>query len=86
MNTVTQGQVIDTIAKEEYTTFETLTICVLTLKNGYKVTGESACVAKDLFNEALGQELAKKKAIDKIWMLEGYALAERLKDGGDATT
>lgn len=54
------------------------TICHITLQNGYTVRGESSCVSKENFDAALGQELAQADAIDKIWPLEGYLLAEKL--------
>jgi hypothetical protein len=57
-----------------------LTICVLTLRNGFNVTGESACVSPENFNKALGEEIAFKKAREKIWALEGYLLASKLHD------
>lgn len=55
-----------------------LTFCVLVLRNGFTVTGESACASPENFIEKIGREVARKNAIDKIWMLEGYALKERL--------
>lgn len=55
-----------------------LTFCVLQLKNGFMVTGESVCVSPENFDAALGRKIARQKAIDKIWMLEGYLLKERL--------
>jgi hypothetical protein len=55
-----------------------LTICVLTLKNGTFVTGSSACVSSENFNEELGKKLAKDNAISKIWALEGYLLKQKL--------
>jgi hypothetical protein len=58
-----------------------LTICVLTLRNGFNVTGESACVSSKNFNKAFGEEAAFKKAREKIWALEGYLLASKLHDG-----
>lgn len=56
----------------------TLTFCVLVLENGFTVTGESACVSVANFDPKLGEDIAYKKAIDKIWMLEGYLLKEKL--------
>ncbi|MDP1774253.1 MAG: Gp49 family protein [Methylobacter sp.] len=56
----------------------TLTVCCLHLKNGFTVTGESACASLDNFDEELGRKIATKNAQDKIWALEGYALRERL--------
>lgn len=55
-----------------------LTFCVLVLKNGFTVTGESACASPANFDEELGRKIARKHATDKIWALEGYALKERL--------
>lgn len=55
---------------------KTLTFCVLTLHNGYTVTGESNCVDPDSFDKDLGRSLARKNAIAKIWPLLGYALRD----------
>ena len=69
-----------TIADEAYHVFPgtTLTVCCLTLRNGFQVTGESACASPENFDEALGRAIARRNARDKIWSLEGYALRERL--------
>lgn len=55
-----------------------LTICVLVLRNGFTVTGESACASPENFNAAIGRKVARENAIQKIWPLMGYALKERL--------
>lgn len=55
-----------------------LTICVLVLKNGFTVTGESACASPANFNEELGRKIARDNARAKIWALEGYNLKTRL--------
>lgn len=57
-----------------------LTFCVLVLKNGYTVTGESACASPQNFNAELGQKIAKQNAREKIWALEGYVLKNFLHD------
>jgi len=57
-----------------------LTICVLTLKNGFTVTGESACASQENFDAEIGHKIARKNAIQKIWPLMGYALKQRLHD------
>lgn len=54
----------------------TLTVCVLTLNNGFTVTGESACVDPANFDEVLGQSLAYQNAFEKCWSLFGFVLAE----------
>lgn len=55
-----------------------LTICVLVLRNGFTVTGESACVSPENFDADMGRKIARQHAIDKVWPLMGYALKERL--------
>ena len=77
---ITPEHVEGCIVKEEYHTFEgnTLTLCILTLKNGYTVTGESACASPENFNKELGEHYAKKNAMEKVWPLEAYLLKEKL--------
>lgn len=55
-----------------------LTICVLVLKNGFTVTGESACASPENFDADLGAKIARQHAKDKIWALEGYLLKSKL--------
>lgn len=55
-----------------------LTLCVLVLKNGFTVTGESACASPENFDAEMGRKVAREHAIDKVWMLEGYLLKEDL--------
>lgn len=55
-----------------------LTLCVLVLKNGFTVTGESACASPDNFNAEIGERIARENAVSKIWPLMGYALKENL--------
>ncbi len=55
-----------------------LTFCVLVLKNGFTVTGESACASPENFDAELGRKIARQNAINKVWPLMGYALKERL--------
>lgn len=72
-----------TIAGEDYHVFPgtTLTVCCLTLNNGYTVTGESAAASPDNFDEAIGRKIARQNAREKIWGLEGYLLRQKLHDG-----
>jgi len=55
-----------------------LTVCCMTLNNGFNVTGTSACVSKENFDKEIGQKVAYKKAFDEIWQLEGYLLKQFL--------
>lgn len=57
---------------------ELLTFCVLVLRNGFTVTGESACVSPENFDAELGRKIARQNAVNKVWPLMGYALKEQL--------
>ena len=57
---------------------ELLTFCVLVLRNGFTVTGESACASPENFDEEIGRKSARQNAINKVRSLMGYALKERL--------
>ncbi len=69
-----------TIVSEQYYVFPdtVMTICCLTLRNGYNVIGTSAPASPENFNEEKGREIAKDKARDQIWALEGYLLKSKL--------
>lgn len=55
-----------------------LTFCVLVLKNGYTVTGESACASPENFDAELGRKIARRNAVAKVWPLMGYELRTKL--------
>lgn len=57
-----------------------LTFCVLVLKNGFTVTGESACASPENFDGEIGRKIARENAVNKIWMLEGYLLKQSLSE------
>lgn len=69
------------------------TLCVLVLRNGFLVTGESACVDLANFNSAAGRRYARECAVGKLWQLLGYTLKDQLHrdainrtPGGDSGT
>jgi hypothetical protein len=51
-----------------------LTFCVLVLRNGFTVTGESACASPENFDAEVGRKIARANAVNKVWPLMGYAL------------
>ena len=55
-----------------------LTFCVLVLRNGFTVTGESSCASPENFDAELGRKIARANAVNKVWPLMGYALKEKL--------
>ena len=57
---------------------ERTTICMLILDNGFTVRGESSCVCRENFDNALGQKYAREDAVRKVWPLLGFRLADKL--------
>ncbi|SWJ13157.1 Uncharacterised protein [Klebsiella pneumoniae] len=52
----------------------------MVLRNGFTVTGESACASPENFDPEIGRKIARENAVNKIWMLEGYLLKQRLSE------
>lgn len=77
---LTPQHIDDQIVGEQYHVFSgtTLTVCALTLKNGYQVVGESAAASPANFDEGIGRRIARDNARNKIWALEGYLLRSKL--------
>lgn len=80
---VTKEHIASLIVREQFHAFPgtTTTVCLLTLKNDFSVVGTSACASPENFDPGLGERIARDKAVDKIWQLEGYLLCERLSYG-----
>lgn len=70
------------IVSEQYYVFPgtTLTVCALTLWNGFQVVGESAAASPANFNADIGRRIARDNARNKIWALEGYRLRSDLSN------
>lgn len=86
-----ESQIVDTVfftvgsvfkdepMKEPYhPSLDLLTICVLVLKNGFTVTGESACADPRNFDREKGQQIARSKAVEKLWPLFGFLLKDQM--------
>lgn len=70
---------------EAYAKLRLLTFCVIVLKNGFTVTGESACASPENFDAEIGRKIARQNAVAKIWPLMGYELRSQLAWIGAAT-
>ncbi|AXE37132.1 Gp49 family protein [Chromobacterium phragmitis] len=68
------------IAVQQSHPLSLLTFCVLVLKNGFTVTGESACASPENFDAEIGRKIARQNAVNKVWPLLGYALKEKLQE------
>lgn len=61
----------------------TVTVCAIVTRNGFVVTGESACASPANFDAEIGKRLAYEDARRKVWPLEGYLLRERMLKQGE---
>lgn len=77
-NAVFPGDAILSSDVQTYESLRLLTFCVLVLKNGFTVTGESACASPENFDAELGRKIARENAVAKVWPLMGYELKQRL--------
>lgn len=68
------------ISHDQLEHLKLLTFCVLVLKNGFTVTGESACASPENFDAEIGRNVARQNAVQKIWPLLGYQLKDRLSN------
>ena len=59
---------------------ELLTFCVLVLRNGFTVTGESACASPENFDAEVGRKIARQNAVSRILPLMGYELRTKLAE------
>lgn len=77
---ITPKDIDNTIVSADYYVFPNtqLTVCSITLRNGFNVTGESACASPENFDEEIGRSIAFNNAKEKIWQLEGYLLKQKL--------
>ena len=83
---LTPDSIAAAIVGETYTTLPSgkVMVCELTLRNGYTVRGEAACVSRENFDEAIGRRVSRENAVRQVWQLEGYLLQQRLHDAGHA--
>lgn len=85
---VSQDRIDSIIDHADYHVFPgtTVTVCCLTLKNGFHVIGQSSCVSEKNFNKTKGISLSFEDAKRKLWELEGYLLRDRLANVGKVSS
>lgn len=77
---VTPADLDNEILAEQFHQFPgtTVTVCCLTLKNGFNVVGESAAASPENFDVDVGRKVAFNHAREKIWPLLGFRLKDQL--------
>lgn len=53
-----------------------LTFCVLVLRNGFTITGQSACASPENFDADIGRRISRDDAIRQVWPLLGFRLRD----------
>lgn len=77
-NRLTLDGITSSVRKVEYKRVgQKSMICVLTLENGFEVVGESGVIDAN-FDEEIERGVSYRRAVDKVWQVEGYLLQERL--------
>lgn len=56
-------------------------ICVLTLRNGFDVRGESACIDPSTYDPAIGAKYALHNAVDKASVVIAYMEQQKRHEG-----
>lgn len=76
---VTKEDVQLAIVGETFTVLPSgrVTVCELTLRNGFTVRGESAVVFIENFNADIGEKIARQNAESQVWQLLGYELRSK---------
>lgn len=77
-NYFTAGEAAEALGQPSHAQLGILTICILTMSNGYVLVGKSAPADPGNFNPELGRKFAREDAVRQLWPLEGYALREKL--------
>jgi len=83
MNKITQEHINKIVENTQFTIEEfhnKLTVLVAKLPNGFTITESSGCVDPANYDVKIGEEICKRKIMDKIWYLEGYRLQCELGD------
>lgn len=76
---VTKYDVEASILTEEFSRYgKTTTICCMTLGNGFELVGSSACVNVEIFDEKIGQQLAREDALNQVWSHLGAILQNQI--------
>lgn len=74
----TAGDAGDALNIPMHSAARLLTLCVLTMHNGFTIIGKSAPASPENFDVEKGRHFAREDAIKQLWPLEGYALREKL--------
>lgn len=79
---VTEESITARIADVVYLKYNHLTICIITMQNGFMVHGVSAPASQGNYDAEVGKRYAYENAFRQLWQLEGYLLRDALHREG----
>ena len=77
---VSEASIKNKIARVDYINHELLTICIITMSNGFMVNGVSAPASSANYDTEVGKRYAFENAFKQLWQLEGYLLRQKLHE------
>lgn len=83
-NSVTKRQIDELLEESEIkveTVYDKVTIVTCKLPNGFVITESSGAVSPANYDKKIGTEIYMERIENKLWELEGYALAKQLYEG-----
>lgn len=75
---VTEESIKAKIAKVDYLIHDQMTICFITMQNGWMSVGHSKPASAANYDEGVGYRYAYDNAFKPLWQLEGYLLVDML--------
>jgi sRNA-binding carbon storage regulator CsrA len=75
---ITEDYIKEKIESVKYIFSDHVTICLITMKNGFVVVGITAPAKVENHNHEVGERFAYENAFRQLWQLEGYLLRENL--------
>lgn len=80
--TVTKEEVAenmkDVLVRTEIEFGKPTTYVTVRMKNGFTIRESTTCVDPNNYDEEIGKKICLEKLEDKVWLLLGYALQEKM--------
>lgn len=73
-----QENMKDVLVRTEMEFGKPVTYVSVRMKNGFTVRESTTCVDPENYNEEIGKQICLEKIEDKIWLLLGYALQDKI--------
>jgi len=75
---VTEDHIKSKITNVHFIEQDNTTVCIITMKNGFKFLGHSTPADPRNYDRDIGEHYAYENAFKQIWSHEGYLLREQL--------